>query len=219
MKMETNQSNGWIIKGGIIVFIIILIVFAIKPKAMSFQVESYAWETQIDIEKYQLVKDSGWELPRDYEELLYTSEEIYDYEKIVDHYETHYSKDSDGNETRTEEPVYRERPIYRTKYYYTIWEWRHDRYSKAEGTGRELQYNHPTLGENEREGNIKDTYYVIGNVLNNEKYDQNPYKFQMTNKTEWLNLEKGKVYIVKTGLINKNVISFEKEKTDKNHRL
>ena len=48
--------------------------------------------------------------------------------------------------------MYRDKPIYRTKYYYTIWRWKYDRTETAEGGGKTPEYPDPQLTDKERLG-------------------------------------------------------------------
>ena len=101
-------------------------------------------------------------------------------EQVLDHYEEYVSGHRDlGNgyfeeitssrpvyrtETRTEtyeEPVYRDEPIYATKYYYEIDKWIHSYSSKSEGQkSDEMYWNVPTLQDKQREAGRTETCYI-----------------------------------------------------------
>lgn len=70
-------------------------------------------------------------------------------------------------ETRTEtyeDPVYVDVPVYKTKYYYRIWEWVPERNVMTKGDNKSPHYGKVTLGENEREGAHTEQYWVKGYV-------------------------------------------------------
>ena len=100
-------------------------------------------------------------------------------------------------ETRTEtyeEPVYREDPVYDTKYYYEIDRWTHKEYVKTSGTDKKPYWGEYEYGKKEREGTKNETYYI--EVLNSKKENK---KYSIKYDT-WNTLQKGntvklKVYI------------------------
>ena len=80
------------------------------------------------------------------------------FEEIVSHRPVYRT------ETRTEtyeEPVYRDEPIYATKYYYEIDKWIHSYSSKSEGQKSDEMYcNVPTLQDKQREAGRTETCYI-----------------------------------------------------------
>ena len=101
------------------------------------------------------------------------SEQVYDGEETY----TTYSDNGDGTfseethsrpkyrtEYRTEyyeEPVYRNDPVFETKYYYDIDRWITDRTEKSSGADIEPYWPEVTLAENEREGQRYEVYNVV----------------------------------------------------------
>lgn len=101
-------------------------------------------------------------------------------EQVLDHYEEYVSGYRDlGNgyfeeitssrpvyrtETRTEtyeEPVYRDEPIYATKYYYEIDKWLHSYNSESSGhKSEEMYWNEPVLKDKQRESGRTTTCYI-----------------------------------------------------------
>ena len=72
------------------------------------------------------------------------------------------------------EPVYRDDPVYRTKYYYDIWRWVYSRTLKNEGqVTKTPQFPNPNLAENERFGRKYKEYWV---VAFNNKEEKKIYK-------------------------------------------
>lgn len=124
------------------------------------------------------------------------SEEVYDGEE----YHTSYSDNGDGTFTeetystpryRTEwhtetyqEPVYRDEPVYATKYYYDIDKWVLDRTESSEGADIAPYWPEYTLGENERTGFMGEAY-----ILSVETEDAS-YRLSLPLE-RWENFHKG----------------------------
>ena len=164
--------------------------YIIMPKNRNLTVSKVSWQYNIEIEKYREVEENDWYLPEG-GTLLRTNEEIHHYDQVLDHYErvertrqvqdgydesTYYTDNGDGTYTehttrtpryRTEsyyenEPVYVSVPVYRTKYYYTIWRWLHERDVTTSGTDKNPYYGDAILDDNEREGTHTEVYRVTG---------------------------------------------------------
>jgi hypothetical protein len=58
--------------------------FALRPKTVDMQVESFGWERSIAIEQLQTVEESGWSLPAE-GRVITTNQEISGYNKVFDH--------------------------------------------------------------------------------------------------------------------------------------
>lgn len=109
------------------------------------------------------------------------SEQVYDGED----YYTSYVDNGDGTfteethstpryrtEYRTEtyqEPIYRDEPVYATKYYYDIDKWVVDRTERTKGVDEEPYWPDYTLAENERVG-LELSTYVLGLKTEEETY-------------------------------------------------
>jgi len=115
-------------------------------------VESFEWERTIAVEESREVTEEDWSLPSE-GKLMNSFEAVHHYDQVLDHYETRTrtvqraagteqyvcGKKDLGNGyfedqycTRTvyesydeqyEAPVYRDEPVYRTKYRYRIYRW------------------------------------------------------------------------------------------------
>lgn len=98
--------------------------------------------------------------------------------QVLDGYDTHYEQKDLGNgyfenvavETPRykteyyteyeERPVYRQDPVYATKYYYDIWRWEATRDVKTSNHDQNPYWGDTNLSANEREGSKKESYYV-----------------------------------------------------------
>ena len=76
-------------------------------------------------------------------------------EKKVPRYRTEYRIE------RYEEPVYRDIPVYKKKYYYSIMRWLYDRDETVSGKNNEPYYPKLTLSDLEREGSRKEEYRIV----------------------------------------------------------
>lgn len=181
----------------VIAAIIGLAAIIAMPKKRTVTVKDMSWKTSVDVEKYLLCDEDDWKLPEGAtlkttkqevhhteQEYVGEREETYDsYEVIGSHVEYSYEDNGDGTfsevandvddygyVTRTRSvPVYRDKPIYKTKYYYTIWRWKYDRTETAEGGGKTPEYPDPQLTDKERLGEKSVEYEVTCEVKNKEK--------------------------------------------------
>jgi hypothetical protein len=81
-----------------------------------------------------------------------------------DIYETYY-------ETETyQEAIYRDEPVYQTKYYYEIERWKYDRTVTTQANDKHPKWPVLNLSETERESSRKETYTVVGKDEEGEEY-------------------------------------------------
>ena len=78
-------------------------------------------------------------------------------------YETYYE-----TEVYTE-PIYRQEPVYATKYYYEIDKWVHDYDIPTSGVDKAPYWGTVTLGVKERQGVKSESYYVVGIIDNKQR--------------------------------------------------
>lgn len=165
------------------------IIFQLIPRNADARVTAKSWMRQVAVESYVWVDDSGWALPQG-AVLTESRREIRDYERVLDHYETRsrqvpeqyisgYSTEYQdmGNgyfqsvqipqyatRYRTEyydEAVYRNEPIYDTRYYYQIQRWIYNRTLTASGEESNPYWPEETLqADTERTGE-RDEQYAI----------------------------------------------------------
>ena len=129
-------------------------------------------------------------------------------ERVLDGYDVSYNRVNNGDgtfseervetpryrtETRTETvevPVYKDVPVYRTKYYYEIKKWHHHRYVTSSGENEEPYWGEVSLQKNERQGAKTESYKVSGLV--DERIEHYTCK-----KEIWNQFEIGKDYKIK----------------------
>lgn len=184
----------------LILLVIASAVFIFTPKIKEGPVESVRWERNISIQIYKTVQESDWTVPVG-GRITSQSREIHHYDQELDHYESkteyytervqtgsHMEYRDNGNGTftsysvpdydnvqktrTTQVPVYRDVPVYKTKYYYDIDKWVFLRNVTTNGNDAnpywgEYELNTiPGIGQT-RVGGQSERYYVT--VLVNEK--------------------------------------------------
>ena len=215
---------AWIVGGFILIILISNLISSLvnKPRDYTFDVTQMSWENSIEIDECRTFRESDWTLPSD-AVLAYTATEIRGYESVLDHYETvtksrqvqdggHYETDytDNGDGTFTEhqtfvpdytteyydeeEPVYRQDPIYDTKYYYDIDKWVHERTETTSGTGKSTNWATLDLTDKERVEERNSTYTMTGTLhyksFGKEKTKEKSYEIQ---ESWWKEIEAGQV--------------------------
>ena len=135
----------------------------------------------------------------------YESREVRRSRQVVDHYETYYTYEDNGNGTFSEisherpvytteyytetvqEPVYVQVPRYANKYYYTIWRWKPEREVTASGTDHQTAWPEYTLEENEREGGRAEQYRF---TVEHQEKKEAPATY-VVDEAHWMELNVG----------------------------
>lgn len=145
-------------------------------------------------------------------------------EQVLDHYEEYVSGYRDlGNghfeeitsqrpvyrtETRIEtyqEPVYKQVPVYRTKYVYDIDKWVHKSYEKTSGTNKAPYWSEYKCQDKEREGTRSETYSI---TVQNTKGKSNEYTLSFA---QWNTLTVGQTVHMKANAFGHAELIFEEE--------
>ena len=203
-----------------VLMVLLVMVGIFRPRTKTFNCTDVSWNSTINIEAYETVNESDWSLPSG-GRLQYTREEVQSYVSVIDHYETvtktrtvqsgshteyDYVDNGDGTfkevsrtvpdytqETYTEEePVYRQDPIFATKYYYEIEKWIQKRKVEKSGNDHTITWGDVNLAENEREGTRSTECYVYG------WFKKGKNKKIKVDESMWNRIEKGRSYRVKT---------------------
>ena len=203
-----------------ILMVLVVMVGIFKPKVKDFNCTDVSWESTINIEAYETVNESDWSVPSG-GRLQYKKEEVKSYVSVIDHYETvtktrtvqsgshteyDYVDNGDGTfkevprtvpdykeETYTEEePVYRQDPIFATKYYYEIEKWVQKRKVEKSGNDHTITWGDTNLASNEREGSRSTICYVYG------WFKKGKEKKIKVSEEMWNKMDKGRRFRVKT---------------------
>lgn len=171
---------------GLLLVIAAFIIFKLIPKKTDMNVVGIDWKRTVSIEQNQYLEFSDWSLP-DGADLIETREEIKSYDKVLDHYDkvpvektrevqngydTEYVDQGNGTfeevktphydiETYTEyekKAVYREDPVYATKYYYNAWAYVEVRVEESAGKDHDVFWPEIYLEDGEREGAKTEEY-------------------------------------------------------------
>ena len=171
------------------------------PHEGTFLVTGTSWEREIQVEKEKTFSESGWSLPEG-ARLDHTAREIRRYDQVLDHYETvtvteyksvpkteyYYEDLGNGNaqrksrtvyesvpyQTTEQRPVYKDIPVYDTKYYYDIDRYVYERSVRTQGE-TDPYWGDAALESREREGKRSEKYFVHIDD-NGEKRVQIPYE-------------------------------------------
>lgn len=210
----------------LLVFVLILAAIILfftwmngNKTAGDLKVTGLNWVRNINIEENRMFSESGWTLPagaeqtdarnelHHYDSVLdhYENVDVQRSRRVVDHYETYYTYEDNGNGTFTEvpherpvytteyytetvqQPVYVQVPRYQTKYYYNIWRWVQSRDVTASGDDHNAAWPEVTLAENEREGQKTEIYRFTVEHMK-EKKAAEVYRIAESN---WMNVNVG----------------------------
>ena len=195
--------------------LVVGLIFLLIPKEKELTIMQKSWERCIFVEMYKTVDENSWTLPSDARDVS-TRQEIHHYVQVLDHYETRmvtksrisgyrdiigYRNNGDGTfdeyvagqepiyeyyQEAEQVPVYRDVPIYQTKYYYKVDRWRSERKVETNGTNSDPQWGEPNLTKKE-EGKVSlgderissrsQEYKIIG--LDNSGKKEKEYKLSL----------------------------------------
>jgi hypothetical protein len=175
---------------GVIGLIVAVLAFFFWPKSVVATVAGHRFERTIDVETYGPVQRSGWDLPAG-ATLIRQYQDVHHHDKVVDRYETrtrtvqekvgeeryvcgkkdmgngHFkdkycTRPKYRNKTETyREPVYRDVPVYKTKYEYTIMDWSVAQTLKAEGPAKPARWpDTPAATDTRRQGKKTEKYWL-----------------------------------------------------------
>lgn len=198
-----NRKTLFGIFGGSIaaISLIIFLISIFTPKSYDTQIIEKSWNKSVTIEELRTLNESDWDVPiggRVYDE----RQEIKGYDHIIDHYETvehkvsreefdhyDYKYHDNGDGTFDEEkvpiyrtvydteyekvPVYKDVPIYDTKYYYKIDRWCYDRTESSSGKTDNTYWPNFELGYKEREASRSETYTLYFETQKGKTYSKN----------------------------------------------
>jgi len=134
-----------------VLVLFIFLGWVFYPVTRTGKVQSFEWYRSIGVEEFKVYHEKGWSLPSN-AHVTSTQREIHHHdkvvdhyvtktriikEKVVDHYDTTYRDLGNGQTSKSEkpvyktvektetyeEPVYKNVPVYRTRYYYDIGRW------------------------------------------------------------------------------------------------
>lgn len=168
--------------------VVLLGIGMCSAKDYSGVISDKSWNRDVEVEEYTTVEESDWNIPQG-GRLLHSETEIRSYRQVFDHYETRtrevpyqvedgfdttYTDNGDGTftehstpkyrtEYRTEEyqeEIYRDEPVYDTKYYYEIDKWVPGRVVSTSGADDAPYWGELNLSDNEREGRKTEAYVL-----------------------------------------------------------
>lgn len=209
------------------------LVSCCSPKEISATILEMSWERTVSIDEYKTVRESDWSIPSG-GRLVSQSEEFHHNDRVVDHYETktrtyteevfdhyEYSYRDLGNgyfeeikhpvyrnETRTEtyqEPVYKNVPVYKTKYVYDIDKWVHKFNKTTSGNDDKPYWSDYVCGKNERVNSRRELYTVL---VRDENGDERTYSLSFD---QWKQLRIGETVAMKVTIFGSAEIIFRED--------
>ena len=225
VQPQAKRRSPLLIFAIILIAIIGLFVWMNGNKtAGDLKITALNWIRNINVEENRMFSESGWTMPASaeqtdarneihhYDRVLdhYESVDVQRSRQVIDHYETYYTYDDNGNGTFTEvaherpvytteyytetveQPVYVQVPRYQTKYYYNIWRWTPSRDVTASGEDQNPSWPEVTLGENEREGQRSERYTF---TVESQKKAGETAVYALS-ESDWMNLRiDGQIFI------------------------
>lgn len=217
----------------ILAAILLLFVILLFPYKQEWTVTGFTWEREIILEEMETRQESGWTVPaggrvyKEAQEIQSYAQQVSHYEEVtvtksrevIDHYETEYEYEDNGNGTFTEisyevpvyrteyyeeveqKPVYISVPVYATKYYYEMDYWNDTTQYLTSGTDQNAYWDKSyVLTKDQRDEKRREEYIVIY-----DKGESVPLTFE-----EWDSYSVGDTYKVKTCLLG---VIYSEEKT------
>lgn len=184
----------------VIIAVIMLLISIFTPKIYDVQLSDKSWNRSISIQELRTFDESDWDVPtggRVYDE----KQEIRDYDHVIDHYDIKehkipkqeidhhdYKCYDNGDGIFDEEeipvynavydieyeqvPVYKDVPIYDTKYYYKIDRWCYDRTESSSGKIDNPYWPEFTLDFKEKASGRSETYTIYFETNEKKTYSK-----------------------------------------------
>ena len=208
------------------IFVIAAIFFS-QSRQITVTVAGFEWERTIPVQENRKVIEEDWQVPSGGTQLE-SFRAIHHYDQILDHYETRtrtqqravgteeyvcgkrdlgngYFEDKyctrtvyESYEEEYQEPIYRDEPVYQTKYRYSIYRWLDIKPIVTKGKNHQAEWGNVVeiqTNANLREGNRKGVYTVV------VKDDDAKLHQEELPEQQWKNLEIGMELKAKEGLI------------------
>lgn len=213
----------------IIALLIVGLVVWLWPKSKDGTIRSFSWAREIQTEDYREVTEEDWSVPpggnivsqqqkiHHYEHVQTGTRQETRTERVIDHYDTEYTLEDNGNgsfskvphqvpvygqrEYIVDVPVYTDIPRYQTAYTYTIWRWVPGETLYTSGEDHNAVWPELPASENKREkqGGRKGAYRF---TIQNEKGEEISYQLNEpnhdTNESIWSGLKENSPIIIKT---------------------
>lgn len=220
ISMPKKNHAVWFLLAALLL-IGIACVWYFAPVTREGEVVGFEWERSIAVEQYQKCRESDWTVPGG-GSVVSSNREIRSYRKVLDHYEYKTKRVSkrvqDGysveykdlgngqfkevrkpkyktvyENQKVREPVYRQEPIYDTKYYYDIDRWKVVSNLRTRGEDQSPQWAETDLAKSvqspkygdKRQGARTETYWV---VIKSESGSENKIEYQYD---KWKDLKAG----------------------------
>ncbi|MCS6967486.1 MAG: zinc finger Ran-binding domain-containing protein [Cytophagales bacterium] len=197
-----DRRKYWLVVSAFAIVVATGLWVMLRPQKFEVQVVEHQWERTVDIEENRLFTEESWELPVN-ANLIAQWQAVHHYDQVIVGYQTKTrtvrvqtgtkrvkcGKKNLGNgyfedlycdqpvyENRTEtyqEPIYRQVPVYKTRYKYQIYRWTVDHTAKASGNDKKPYFPQETLpGSNWRQGKRTEVYRLVLKDKKGKEYHQ-----------------------------------------------
>jgi hypothetical protein len=157
----------WVVLGVLLAMGLGIWFFFFRTHEEKLVVGGHQWESTIDVERLQWVREEAWEgeVPGG-ARVLGSRQEVHHQDRIQTGTQRVKTGQKDlGNgffeDVYEDRPVYVERPVYRSKVSYEVERWKVDRTERAQGTDLEPRWPSVSLREKEREAARKQVLKVL----------------------------------------------------------
>jgi ribosomal protein L40E len=187
-----KKKHGCLVTIGIVFLILFGLYWLGAPRVIDVTVTGHEWKRTVDVECYRLVQHEDWSVPQN-SVIIDSFQAVHHNKEIFDHYETRtrtvqvkvgeeryvsgqrdmgngYFEDVystrpvyEEREEEYQEKVYRDEPVYQTKYVFTVYEWVLDRTDVAQGRDKNCNWpkGAPLDDKSWRNGAKKETYTLL----------------------------------------------------------
>lgn len=215
--------------------LILLFVLFLQNQSIVVTVDGFEWKRSIAVESYKKLIEEDWTLPNK-AELINSFDEIHHYRQVLDHYEqrTRTAQRAVGTEqyvcgskdlgngyfedqycTRTiyenyeetyEAPVYRDEPVYQTKYRYSIYRW--VEVDPLITSGKDQQPTWPSTNRVDRQSNqrLGDREEVYRIWVQDDQGKRHQHELELS---DWEGLSVGQQLKARRGLLTRHYRGFD----------
>ena len=177
-RYQTVQESDWYLPSGARLLSTRLEISGYEPVLDHYETRTHQVSHQ-EIVGYEEYVSGYRDLGNGY------AEEIISYQPI---YQTYYDTET------YQEPIYRDEPIYSTKYYYEIDKWLYERTVTTSGNDKSTYWGEPNLNSDERISSKKEIYSFVG--IDEKGKDRN---IELSYE-DWSSLDIGQTVKVKVSL-------------------
>lgn len=99
----TSRHWPWIAGAGLLVLVVGLIIWLLTPRYVEAEVTAVAWTSTVTVERYQVIKEEGWDTPSDGFNVKNHGSRVHHYERVQvgSHQESYVERVACGQDCQT----------------------------------------------------------------------------------------------------------------------